>query len=55
MANGSERIRAISTSNTKNKTDKRKKRRENGIRDLDMESNPHSNGDSFSLILVGLD
>jgi len=40
---------AISTSKTINRIASRKKWRENGIRDLDFESNPHSNGDNFSL------
>lgn len=42
------RIRAISTSKIKKIIVIRKNRRENGRRDDDLGSNPHSNGDDFS-------
>lgn len=43
---GSRRITSIS--NTRKIKARRKKRRENGIRDRFFGSNPHSNGDDFS-------
>lgn len=44
----------ISISNTKNKTAKRKNRRENGVREWVCGSNPHSNGDCFSRSFIDL-
>lgn len=45
---GSGRRRAISISNTRKITAKRKKRIEKGSRALFLGSNPHSNGEDFS-------
>lgn len=42
------RIKVISTSKIKNITVIRKKCKENGIRDEDLGSNPHSKGEDFS-------
>ena len=42
------RRRVISTSKIKKITAIRKNRNENGIRAVDVGSNPHSNGDAFS-------
>ena len=51
MTKGKGRIKATSTSNTRNKTESKKNRKENGMRDFDIGSNPHSNEDIFSLLV----
>jgi len=48
IVNGRGRSSTISISNTKNRTINKKKRREKGIREEEVGSNPHSKGDSFS-------
>lgn len=48
MARGSGKSRAISTSNTRKITAKRKNRMENGSRALFLGSKPHSKGEAFS-------
>lgn len=42
------RIIVISTSKIRKITAIKKKRRENGVRAVDLGSNPHSNGEAFS-------
>lgn len=51
ITRGRGKINATSTSKTKNKTDSKKNRKEKGMRDFDKGSNPHSNGDIFSLVV----
>lgn len=48
MIRGEGRRRTISMSNTRNRTARRKNRRENGSRAEDLGSNPHSKGELFS-------
>jgi len=51
---GRGRIRTISISKTRNRTAKIKKRRENGSREVDEGSNPHSKGEDFSRFILNL-
>ena len=48
MMKGDGRRRTISISNTRNRTARRKNRRENGSRAEDLGSKPHSKGEAFS-------
>jgi len=48
VTRGIGKIKVISTSKIKKITAIRKNRRENGVREEDLGSNPHSNGDGFS-------
>lgn len=48
MIKGEGRRRTISMSNTRNRTARRKNRRENGSRAEDLGSKPHSKGEAFS-------
>lgn len=49
LTRGAGNIRIISISNTRNRTDSRKKRFENGIRAPDLGSKPHSYGLDLSV------